>query len=115
MKPITRAALLGALTCLCLGGATPLIASPRSDVELQARIENRLSLDPHLGATTEIDVQVSNSQANLGGVVENWSQHRDATHDAFQAGASTVVNHLRVRSDPVASERRFIYTQDPVG
>lgn len=85
------------------------------DVTLEARIYSVLDADPELGADDTFDVSVEDGIASIGGIVEGWRGHRRFTHDAFRAGAREVVNHMRVRKDPSGSERRFVYTRDPLG
>src|SRR5689334_20854072 len=88
--------------------------SPSDDIELESRIYSKINIDLILGPEDVIAVTVRSGNANLGGIVNTWKEHRQATHDAFQAGAKTVLNHIRVREDPSRSERKFFFTQDPI-
>lgn len=83
------------------------------DDALEARIYSVINADPDIGVNDTFEVNVDDGVADIGGIVESWRAHHRFTHDAFVAGARTVVNHLRVRQDPSGSERRFVYTRDP--
>ena len=90
-----------------------LTTSSITEIALQSRVIAIISSDPFIGAADVVNVEVNYGVVDIGGIVETWEQHRRVTHDAFRAGAKTVVNHLRVREDPLGSERRFVYRHDP--
>jgi osmotically-inducible protein OsmY len=88
-------------------------SAPQADLILQSNIEVAIEEDPHMRTDDIIDVKVQDGKADLGGIVDHWSDHHAATHDAFHAGAKTVLNHIRVREDPEDSMKGFFYHEDP--
>lgn len=85
----------------------------RTDDALQSDVQSILDRDPAIHPEADIVVSANGHQVELGGIVENWSEHYAATQDAFLAGADSVANHLRVREAPYASSRTFFYQRTP--
>jgi hypothetical protein len=83
------------------------------DADLASRVHEKIRLDPVFREDDVIAVTVDQGNVDLGGIVDSWNDHYHATHDAFLAGAKTVSNHIRVRSDPDRSEKKFFYSHDP--
>lgn len=85
-----------------------------SDIALENRIYSIINRDPSIPQSDVISVNVVAGEVHIGGIVDTWEEHKGVTHDAFVAGARVVINHLRVREDPVGSEKRFVYRYDPL-
>jgi hypothetical protein len=89
-------------------GPPPLQISPAApqpvapvrywDYELRSRVWSALANDPLLRL---FDVRVAAHQGTvtLTGSADTWADRQRAAADARAAGASTVVNQLRVRND----------------
>ncbi len=89
------------------------VSSPREDLLLKRRITRMLRWTPELEANDVITTTVRNGKAELSGIVSSWAEHRNATRIAFEAGAKTVLNSLKVREAPHASSRTFNYETSP--
>ena len=69
-----------------------------SDAEIKADIENELFWSPFLDRD-KISVAVNNGVATLTGTVDSWTDFNSAAENAYQAGAHTVLNQLKVKSE----------------
>ncbi|MFW5698311.1 MAG: BON domain-containing protein [Planctomycetota bacterium] len=73
---------------------TPLL----SDAEIADEIEGELYWSPFV-EVDQIDVRVVNGVATLSGTVDSWSERSAAVTNAYEGGATLVVNDLAVASD----------------
>lgn len=83
-----------------------------ADTELESRVNDKIDQDPAFTASSVVDATAQAEHVDLGGIVDTWKERNTATHDAFQAGAKTVTNHIRVREAPVLSARSDFYNQN---
>ena len=103
-----------------MGLAACTLAQPKSlppqaeAAELADRVFEILNQDPELAADDAINVTPADGAIELSGIVTSWHEHRQATRDAFAAGAQEVFNSIRVRNSPMIS-RSFVYTHPPTG
>jgi osmotically-inducible protein OsmY len=67
----------------------------RSDTEVQEAIESQLRWSPFVDAE-QVEVEVSGGVATLSGEVDSWRERRVAQENAYEGGALSVVNDLRV-------------------
>lgn len=66
------------------------------DEEIAANIKDELFWSPFVDAG-EVEVSVDNGTATLSGMVDSWSERRAAVSNAFEGGATWVVNDLEVK------------------
>lgn len=71
----------------------------KNDWEIQADVENQLWWSPFVDGE-QIDVDVEEGIAILTGTVETWHERSVAAENAYEAGARSVVNNLKVRYGP---------------
>lgn len=69
---------------------------PLEDWELAAGIRSDLAWNPYIGRMN-VRVEVEDGVATLTGEVDDVRAYREAEHEALDAGATHVVNELRVR------------------
>jgi osmotically-inducible protein OsmY len=100
--------LVGVLSIASVSYARDKYPRP-TDIYLQSEVQSVLDRDPEIHPSADIWVSANGQQVELGGIVENWSEHYAATQDAFLAGAQSVSNHIRVREAPLASNQTFFY------
>jgi osmotically-inducible protein OsmY len=81
--------------------STPEI--PKTDWEIQLDIDNQVWWSPFLSGQ-DIVATVEDGKATLTGSVEHLHQRLIAEQQAFEAGASAVINHLRVGKRPHPTE-----------
>lgn len=73
------------------------VAGPyKSDWEIREDIQDQLWWSPFVDAD-KITVMVNEGVATLTGTVEDWSEYRAATRNAWEGGAAVVRNRLNVR------------------
>jgi len=75
---------------------TALPKSPRPDHKIKDHIEAELWWSPYVDAD-DVNVEVENDVATLTGTVDTWREYHAATDNAYQGGATSVVNKLKVR------------------
>jgi osmotically-inducible protein OsmY len=68
----------------------------QTDAAIKESINDELWWSPFIEAD-EVDVSVENGVATLSGQVDSWSEWNAATENAYEAGASWVVNDLEVK------------------
>ena len=66
-----------------------------NNLEIQNSIEDELFWSPFVDSD-EVSVSVTNGEATLTGTVDSWFEFRAAGENAFEGGARSVVNNLRV-------------------
>jgi osmotically-inducible protein OsmY len=71
------------------------IPAPQSDDAISRDIRSELFWDPFVDSTS-IHIDVNAGVATLTGTVNTWRDFHAATMDAYEGGAETVVNKLRV-------------------
>lgn len=71
-------------------------AAGKTDAEIKEAIESEMWWSPFVDST-RIDVTVDNGIVTLTGVVHSWAEHRAATENAYDGGATLVDNDLVVR------------------
>jgi osmotically-inducible protein OsmY len=72
--------------------------SNNSDAEVKKNIEDELFWSPWVWVHHDgITVTVTNGVATLTGTVSSWFSYNKATENAFEGGASKVVNNITVR------------------
>ncbi len=69
-----------------------------SDAEIADEIEGELYWSPFV-EVDQIDIRVVNGVATLTGTVDSWSERSAAVTNAYEGGATLVVNDLAVESD----------------
>jgi osmotically-inducible protein OsmY len=74
-------------------------AARKSDAELQLDVEAQINWNPDI-AGRRVRVSVDDGVATLEGTVLSSFQRREATREAFEAGARRVDNNLTVRRSP---------------
>lgn len=74
---------------------TDVLVSTETDAEIREDVESELYWSPFVDAQ-DIDVAVEDGVVTLTGTVEDYSERRDATKNAFDGGALAVDNDLRV-------------------
>jgi osmotically-inducible protein OsmY len=79
----------------------PVVRHSRDDLELQQDIEERLAWSAFVNAEA-VEVDVQNGVVTLSGTVEDFSEWRAAASNAIEAGAESVINHLKVRHGPAS-------------
>lgn len=67
-----------------------------SDAELKDEIESELFWSPFVDED-EVNVSMENGVATLTGSVDDWSEYESATENAYEGGASDVINKLKIR------------------
>ncbi|WP_447962907.1 BON domain-containing protein [Nitrospira sp. Ecomares 2.1] len=75
----------------------------KSDWEIQLDFENQVWWSPFL-SSQDIVATVEDGRATLSGSVQHIHQRLIAEQQAFEAGASTVINRLRVGNSPGSAE-----------
>jgi osmotically-inducible protein OsmY len=70
-----------------------------SDAEVKDDIEKELFWSPFVDPD-QIVVKVENGVATLTGMVYSWSEYRAATENAYEGGASSVKNELKIKKEP---------------
>jgi osmotically-inducible protein OsmY len=71
------------------------IFSDRSDEALATAIDAQLLWSPFVDEQ-QVDVSVEDGVARLTGMVDSWYEHAQATEEAYEGGAVTVINNLEV-------------------
>jgi osmotically-inducible protein OsmY len=71
------------------------VPAPQDDDAISREIRSELFWNPFVDSTS-INVDVEAGVATLTGTVDTWRDYHAATMDAYQGGAETVVNKLRV-------------------
>ncbi|MEQ9481628.1 BON domain-containing protein [Coleofasciculus sp. F4-SAH-05] len=66
--------------------------------QITTNVNNALERDPYVEAN-QVDVAVNNGVATLTGNVDTWYERNQATEEAYEAGAMSVVNQLDVDYD----------------
>ncbi|MGJ3253807.1 MAG: BON domain-containing protein [Elainellaceae cyanobacterium] len=74
----------------------------KTDTELANDILDSIYWSPYV-ETEGVNVSVEDGVATLTGTVETWYERNEATEEAFEAGASAVVNQLDVNYGPETS------------
>lgn len=74
-------------------------SSTRSDWVIKEQIIEEIQWSPYLDIDS-ITVQVDNGAATLTGVVDTWQDRERASDEAYDGGAVTVDNNIRVRFGP---------------
>jgi osmotically-inducible protein OsmY len=67
----------------------------QSDAQIVTRIQRELEWSPFVDAS-RVRVQVHDGKATLTGTVDSWREFRAAGEDAFEGGAISVDNQLKV-------------------
>ena len=76
------------------------VAVNRSPGDIRANIEDRLYWDPRV-ARDRVGIAVgADGVATLTGTLNTWSEIKSATDDALAAGASRVINLLKLKNHP---------------
>ncbi len=71
------------------------IFSDRSDEALATAIDAQLLWSPFVDEQ-QVEVSVDDGVARLTGTVDSWYEHAQATEEAYEGGAVTVMNNLEV-------------------
>jgi osmotically-inducible protein OsmY len=66
-----------------------------SDTEIKSEINDELWWSPFVDSD-DVDVSVENGTATLEGTVDSWSERSAATENAYEGGATWVINNLDV-------------------
>jgi osmotically-inducible protein OsmY len=66
-----------------------------SDTEIKEEINDELWWSPFV-EEDEVNVSVDNGTATLTGTVDSWSERDAATENAYEGGATWVINNLEV-------------------
>ena len=72
--------------------------SDRSDEAIATAIDAQLLWSPFVDEG-EVRVSVDDGVARLNGTVDSWYEHAQATEEAYEGGAVTVINDLEVEED----------------
>ncbi len=72
-------------------GYTPV----KSDLAIRSDIEDQIYWSPNVDLS-DVDIKVNNGIANLNGTVDSWNEYYHAEKNAFEGGALSVENDLRV-------------------
>lgn len=83
----------------------PSVRPSKSDSAIEAAIEAELFWSPFVNEDS-IEVEVIDGEATLSGTVESWHERMAATENAFEGGASEVVNQLKIRGVMARGGRR---------
>ena len=70
-----------------------------SDAEIRRNVTNELWWSPFVD-NDDVDISVDNGQVVLTGTVDTWAEQEAAEQNAFEGGATSVINNLEVRYDP---------------
>jgi len=70
--------------------------SSTSDAEINADIHDEMWCSPFVSAD-QVTVKVENRVATLTGTVDSWPEYRAATENAYEGGAWSVINNLKVK------------------
>jgi osmotically-inducible protein OsmY len=73
--------------------------TPKNDWEIKQDIESELWWSPFIDSE-DIDISVADGVATLVGQVDTLRERRIATENAYEGGARSVSNHLKVRYGP---------------
>jgi len=76
----------------------PALTTGMTDGEIAEDIESQFMWSPFVDAS-DIDVEVSSGVATLTGEVDDFSERRAATENAFEGGAIAVDNDLLIETD----------------
>jgi osmotically-inducible protein OsmY len=119
LRPGLRLGTIAAAAAAAVATTVPTSVQAKEGLEgtdlwLQSRIEGRLSRDPALDPSDSLIVSAQKGQVEIGGIVASWREEKQAVHNAFQAGARSVVTQLTVRNDPAGSQRYLVYRRDPL-
>ncbi len=71
----------------------------KTDWEIKEDIQSELWWSPFVDSD-EITVSVDNAEATLSGTVDTWGEVQAAVDNAYEGGARSVVNDLKVRYGP---------------
>jgi len=74
----------------------PVPSTPRPDHEVEMTIESELWWSPFVDAD-QVNVDVDAGVATLTGTVDTWREFYAAADNAYEGGATAVVNDLKVR------------------
>lgn len=70
-------------------------ATGKSDIAIHADIRDELWWSPYVDSE-EVNVVVANGTATLTGEVDSWNERQAAVENAYEGGASMVVNELTI-------------------
>lgn len=72
---------------------------PKNDAEIAESIGQELFWAPILDRQ-DVNISVDNGVVTLTGNVETWYQRNQATEEAYEGGAETVINQIDVTYGP---------------
>jgi len=68
----------------------------KNDAEIQSDIGSQLFWSPFVDRD-QVNITVNNGVATLTGTVDSWNEYNAATENAWQGGARSVINKLKVK------------------
>ncbi|MGC9324685.1 MAG: BON domain-containing protein [Desulfomonilia bacterium] len=77
----------------------PYAVNEKSDWEIRQDINDELWWSPFVDAN-EVTVTVNDGVVTLTGTVDSWSEYRAAVKNAYDGGAESVINELKVENAP---------------
>jgi len=89
-----------------VAGVDNQLAVTRTPTDVKAALEDYLYWDAMVRPNRVSIAVAADGTATLTGSLDSWGETRAATHDAMRAGASRVVNLLKVKGSPEFAAKR---------
>ena len=89
-----------------MAGVDNQLAVTRTPTDVKAAFEDYLYWDAMVRPNRVGIAVAADGTATLTGTLDSWGETRAATHDALRAGASRVVNLIKVKGSPEFSAKR---------